>query len=181
MKRIISKLYFIGLVPGDPVQSEIMKFKQEAKAIFNAGHALNSPAHITLIPPFSMPVHEESQLINDIKKAVGKIGDIYLELNGFGHFGKRVVFVKTEENDQVSKLYLRLRNELSDYIEKQNHGDKKFHPHITVASRDLKTELFDSAWEYFSKKEYYRVIKTAKVDILRYEQNTWKITGNVKL
>jgi 2'-5' RNA ligase len=70
---------------------------------------------------------------------------------------------------------------LHDYYDKHKHGDKKFHPHITVASRDLIAELFSSAWEYFSEKEYFRVIKSGTVDVLRHENKAWKTIRSVKI
>ena len=45
-------LYFIALIPGKELKEKVRAVKERMKADYNAGHALKSPAHITLQMPF---------------------------------------------------------------------------------------------------------------------------------
>jgi 2'-5' RNA ligase len=46
------KLYFIAIIPPQPYKEKIAGIKQSFAEIYHVSHALKSPPHITLIPPF---------------------------------------------------------------------------------------------------------------------------------
>ena len=45
-------LFFIAIMPNKELEEEVYAFKKYMASHFGAQHALKSPAHITLIPPF---------------------------------------------------------------------------------------------------------------------------------
>jgi len=55
-------LYFFAVVPPEEIQSSVTDIKQDFKERFNASHALKSPPHITLIPPFKYDLEDENVL-----------------------------------------------------------------------------------------------------------------------
>lgn len=174
------KLYFIALVPENPVQEEIMKFKEDARKMFDSSRSLNSPAHITIIPPFNLDSNLEARLAADIGSSMGKVGDFYIEINGFGHFGQKVIFVDVADNQFITDINKRLKKGLASYLSAEQNHDNKFHPHITVAFKDLRPEVFIMAWKYFSAIDYQRVIKIDSVVLLRHENRIWKPVRKVR-
>jgi 2'-5' RNA ligase len=174
------KLYFIAIVPANPVQQEIMKFKEDAKLMFQSSRSLNSPAHITVIPPFNLALSEESKLAQDISSNLGKTREIYIELNGFGHFGSKVIYVNVADNQLITDLNKKLKNGLQVYLCAEQNQNAKFHPHITVAFKDLLPEMYKTAWNYFSAIDYQRVCKIDSIELLRHENRMWKIVQSFK-
>ncbi|MBK7094694.1 MAG: 2'-5' RNA ligase family protein [Saprospiraceae bacterium] len=174
------KLYFIALVPGNPVQHEIMQFKEDARNMFLSSRSLNSPAHITIVPPFNLALNDEGKLSADITACLGKVEDFYIELNGFGHFGQKVIFVDVADNQLITDINKRLKKGLASYLNSEQNHDNKFHPHITVAFKDLMPEKFQMAWTYFSAIDYHRVIKLDSIVLLRHENRMWKIIRSFK-
>ena len=179
-KEKSSKIYFFALVPGAPVQQEIMQYKQDAKIMFNSSRSLNSPAHITIIPPFSMELADEDKLSADLSSGLGKVKEFYIELNGFGHFGHKVIFVNVADNQFIKDLNKKLRRVLESYIGLEQNFSDRFNPHITVAFKDLRPEIFPIAWKYYSEIVYHRVIKIDSIELLRHENNLWKIVRSFK-
>ena len=169
----IQSLYFIALIPDHPVQSELIQFKEYARDVFNSSKSLNSPAHITLLPPFSLERKSESVLIADIEKCIRGEKSFYLELNGFGHFGNKVIFVNVGENETASRLHKKLHADLEKYHDYGVETNRKFHPHITVAFKDLIPEQFKAGWDYYSQKSFERIIRIGQVDLLRHDNKKW--------
>ena len=62
----MSSLYFIAIIPPDPIKSKIENIKLEFSKKYKTLHALKSPPHITLHPPFNMMEDE----LDDICKAL---------------------------------------------------------------------------------------------------------------
>ena len=67
-------LFFIALIPPEPIKSEVMAFKKEMEEKFDSKAALRSPPHITLHMPFQWREDREG-LLKD------KLGEF--RFNGF--------------------------------------------------------------------------------------------------
>jgi 2'-5' RNA ligase len=166
-------LYFIALVPENPVQDEIMRFKNTAKINFRSSKSLNSPTHITIIPPFSISGNNQQKLENDLEKAVTNQSSLAINLNGFGHFGNRVIYVNIKTDEKITDLYSKVFKIFQPYFDDKNMRNDKFHPHITVAFKDLLPEMFEVAWEYFSGKTYEREAIIDGITLLKLENKKW--------
>jgi 2'-5' RNA ligase len=75
---------------------------------------------------------------------------------------------------------LQLKKNLEEFLLKENKypvkkEDRPFHPHITIANRDLKKPDFSPAWEYFSKILYETFFMVNSISLLRSTADGWQI------
>jgi 2'-5' RNA ligase len=166
-------LFFIAIIPPEPILGELLGFKHTAAEKFRSGKALNSPPHITLVPPFQWDERKLSDLLIPFFKASATSNSFYLTLDGFDHFGNKVIFVKVHEDKQMLALHRELISRLR-LILPGMEAAKRFHPHATVAFRDLTPANFIPAWDYFSTIEYLRVFHAVDFHLLRHNGNSWK-------
>lgn len=147
---------FWGLIPGEPVQSEIMAFKRKASLEFSSFRALRSPAHLTLVPPVRIAPDAVDRLDLLIRE-INKSHDPFMIIcNGFSTFPKRVVFVDINQNQSLQSYENDIRRALISHapcVARNEHG---FRPHITVAFRDLSPSAFEEAKHYFVQRPYQR-------------------------
>ena len=59
----MNQLYFIALIPPEPLKDQIQDIKLEVTEKFNSSHSLNAPPHITLLSPFRMDEEQEDQFL----------------------------------------------------------------------------------------------------------------------
>jgi 2'-5' RNA ligase len=164
------QLYFIALLPNKLIQDEVTAFKEEARTKFGSGHALKSPPHITLIPPFRtdrtdfVALHEfaDNQSPFDV------------QLERFDRFGSRVIFVHVTTNQALVSCQKRLASFCSDLFSIPIET-RPFHPHMTVAFKDLSRSVFPEAWSYFSAQSYHRTFSAAALTLLRHTGQRWEI------
>ena len=166
--------YFIAIVPSDFLLSEIEDIKKYISKKYDSRGALQSPAHITLHMPFSF--EKEDKLLTCIEAF--KFGSGFsIQLNGFDCFEPRVVFIDTVKNDS---LFL-LQKELVQHIKKNlgifNQSDdlKGFHPHITIAFRDLKKQTFYKVWEEYKTLSFSSQFSCNDIAVFKKENRDWKI------
>lgn len=169
------KLYFIALVPPEPISGEVAAFKQLAMERFHSGRALRSPAHITLFPPFFWQEARSGLLQEVLKEFAGEQCPFEVELRDFACFKPRVIYIDPVLSPsliQIQKaLLLRLEARLGLYSE----DERPFHPHMTIAFKDLKKEVFPEAWAYFSQVEYQRTFLADCIALLCHRNGRWEV------
>jgi len=103
-------MYYVAIVCPTQINEKIQQFKQWMKDRFGCVVAMKSPAHITLIPPFWFTNEKEDELMKTLRSFNDDSAIQKIELDGFSHFRKRVLYVQVKEN--------RLLNELKTKAEK---------------------------------------------------------------
>lgn len=168
------QLYFIAIVCPEPLQTNITELKNYFFEKYNCTVALKSPAHITLISPFEWDVAKETQLISRIETFQCITPPFQLKVNGYGHFDKRTIFVKPEEQQQLNQLQLTLQEFLKLHIQhlKMHSG---FHPHITIVNRDIKPDVFITEWNQFKEKKFVGEFNCNDFALLKLVERKWNV------
>ncbi len=178
-----SQLYFIAFIPPAPVFDDALKLKQYFKETYGSKAALNSPPHITLHMPFRWRVDKESELIDKLQQFIKRHDPLKICLDNFSSFPPRVIFL----NVVTSEPLVTFQKELHRFCKKQlnifnaNYKEDPYHPHLTLAFRDLKKSNYAAAWQEFAKKEYKAEFVADKVALLKHTGSEWKVLKDFTL
>ncbi|MBC9795551.1 2'-5' RNA ligase family protein [Sinomicrobium weinanense] len=168
-------LYFIAIVPPDGLKERVKSLKEELKDKYGVKHALKSPAHITLQMPFKRVAAYESRIVNALEEFAGLQRPFPVILSGFNCFSPRVIFVKVEDHAPIVELHAGLRHILTG---KLNFTEKeithRFHPHMTIATRDLTEALFREAWPEYEKRELTASFTASSLCLLKHNGKCWE-------
>jgi 2'-5' RNA ligase len=175
--------YFIAIVPPEPVYSEAQGFKEYFKNNFDSKASLNSPPHITLHMPFRWKEKKESILIEKLKEFGSQQPAFQLTLHGFNAFPPRVVYLDVEANSHLVSLQKELERfcKRSFQLFNANRLDQPFHPHLTLAFRDLKKDAFDLSWSEFRNRDYKADWLVDSIYLLKHNGNVWQRYKEVAL
>ncbi|MEH0154121.1 2'-5' RNA ligase family protein [Limibacter armeniacum] len=175
------KLYFIAVVPPEPVRSEVWDMKHYMADHFETRGALKSPPHITLQPPFKWEEAREGELMRALKTHLETTKPFELNLKGYSCFKPKVIFVDMEESEPLLALQAGIKEMVQqDWgIMEERYGDKPFHPHMTIAFKDLRKEMFGLAWDEFKEKMYDRLIEIGSVCLLKHDGKKWHIAREI--
>ena len=171
----ISK-FFIALVPPMPVLEQAQQWKEYFKVEFNSKAALNSPPHITLHMPFEWKAAKENLLIEQLAAFAQIQQPFYVELKNFGCFDPRVIFIQVEENQKLKALQSALTHFCKTKLNlfNANRLDQPYHPHLTVAFRDLKKTLFPKAWTFVKNLDFYAQFECRQLVLLKHDGKVWQ-------
>jgi len=169
-------MYFVAFVAPEDINLQVLKWKNFFKEKYGCTVALKSPAHITLIPPFWMNEELEDELINSIKVVSVAKNKFEVALKDFAAFKPRVIYVDVLKNETLNEFH----DSFVDFIHKQNKypvkkEDRPFHPHVTLATRDLYKKAFNEAWETFSVKKYGASWLVSGISLLRHNKKNWDV------
>lgn len=173
-------MFYIAILCPDRINERVGKMKLWMKKEFGCVVAMKSPAHITIVPPFWMANIKQEELRKVFESFRSAIEEVAINLSGFGHFHKKVLFVNVTEN----LLLTEFKKEAESYFVRHfgseiKKDDRAFHPHITVATRDVRPSAFTSAWSYFSTMELEESFTTSSLSLLKLEPGEWKILSTI--
>jgi 2'-5' RNA ligase len=172
----VKKHYYLALVPEPPLRDAIEAFKTEIKHRFGAIHAQKSPAHITLQMPFHMLESEEPQLMKCLREFACGEASMKVGLHGFDCFPPRVLFVKILDHRPLQELQARLKLCLFSQLGfHETPAKKSFHPHMTIANRDLRESDFESAWSDFKERSFQATFRADRLYLLKHNGKFWDL------
>ncbi|MCE3259089.1 MAG: 2-5 ligase [Bacteroidetes bacterium] len=166
----MQKKYFIAIVLRDDLLARAEDIKQALYRNYGLKGALRSPAHITLHRPFEWKEEKESRLIETLEKFEFK-SSFELQLNGFSCFEPRVIYVNVDKNEALYELQSRLAAHCRIHLGLLNEMEdmRGFHPHVTVAFRDLKKPLFFELWKKFKDEKFTGTMEVKGFSLLKLE------------
>jgi 2'-5' RNA ligase len=170
--------YFIAIVLPDPAQGFALEIKNRLFEQYGLKGALRSPAHITLHRPFEWQQKKEQQLIGKLHDFPNKpLLDITLK--NYGAFEPRVLYLNVEVNAELTALHKQLtgycKRELSLFNEDEDL--RGFHPHVTIAFRDLKKPLFYELWKQYGKEKFEMAFQANGFSLLKLHEK-WEVIEN---
>jgi 2'-5' RNA ligase len=169
-------MYFIALVLPAYLNDKILVWKNFMQERYNCKVGLKSPAHITLIPPFWMEENKEAALFYEANSLANNFVPFIIKTKNFSAFKPRTIFIDVEKNEELNTIkaavddFFKLNTEYKIKID-----SRPFHPHITIATRDLFKKSFYEAWPVFEKIEFMAEWKINALSILRHNKKNWDV------
>jgi 2'-5' RNA ligase len=168
--------YFIAIVPSEALLTEIQEIKKDIFEKYQTKGALRSPGHITLHMPFAFEENKEEKLINCLQDF--KFNHPFsIELENYACFEPRVIYINVKQQETLTELQKQLVQHVKRNLQLFNHSDDKrgFHPHITVAFRDLKKQNFYTVWEEYKTKNLKASFKCNAICLLKHINDRWEV------
>jgi len=174
-------MYFVAILAPDDINCKALEWKHYMLENFGCRVAMRSPAHITLIPPFNMSANAENELIGKLA-AFSKSRPLFsIHLKDFGSFPPRVIFVDVQQSAELTNI----KADLEQFLLQEAFAIKKdarpFHPHVTIANRDLDRTDLKTAWDHFKFLKYEVQFVADAVCLLRGEKEGWKSVARALL
>jgi 2'-5' RNA ligase len=167
--------YFIGILPPDDIGSRVRAWQEELATKFDTKASLRSPPHITMHMPFLWKGSRKHELVDGLAKYFENVKAFGLEFNNVGAFPPRVIFLDVKG----STALLDCQQGLTRFCRKEfdlhnsNYGDHPFHPHMTLAFRDLRKANFSAAWEEFRERVFRDAFTVSHIVLLKHTGKAW--------
>lgn len=182
MSSVVAK-FFLAIIPPEPILGEVMALKEYFSLHHRSKGALRSPAHITLHMPFDWT----EKKVEKLKKALTLFSSgqkpVKITLSNFGCFAPRVIFIRVEHSQELLELQKKsdtfFKTELNVFS--AAYRDLPFHPHMTVAFRDIRKEEFTAAWKIFENKKFEASFTADSIALLRHDGLKWNVFEQFKL
>ena len=180
MQRILK---LIAVMPPEPVFSEIIRKQQYIADSWGPRHALRTPPHITLIPPISLTSGEAGWLYGMAEALSGMFPPFKITLKDYGSFKPRVIFINLLSSPPLKDLqetwFEAVQAKMPIVLEK--YPDRPFHPHLTLAHKDVTRPQFEQIWRFYETKKYDAIFPVNEFCILMHNEEGWVVERRYKL
>ncbi|TCJ14574.1 2'-5' RNA ligase family protein [Flaviaesturariibacter flavus] len=173
-------IYYAALVLPPELDARILPMKQWMREQHGCKVGLKSPAHITLLPPFWMNPSLEEDLRTDMNSFAATQPSLEICTSGFSAFRPRTLFIDVVADEALKALksscdnWFRPRDQYGIKIE-----SRPFHPHITIATRDLHKAAFAAAWAHFGQQSFHECWTATDISILKHNGQGWDVWHRV--
>lgn len=167
--------YFIAILPPKEIAEELDAHKKYCAEHFNSKASLRSPAHITLIMPFLWKEKKENVLEEKLKIFCGSENPFLATIENFAAFAPRVIYAHVIADKPIVDFQRKLAQygKQTFYLLHPNRYDLPWHPHITIAFRDLKKEIFPLAHTHFQNQKLNCTWVVKHIVLLKQINKVW--------
>ena len=175
-------LYFIAVVPPEDMRDRVTEIKEDFAEKFNSRHALKSPPHITLHMPFKWKEAKRDHLDEKLSEVARRHRTFSIAIRNFNCFEPRVIFLDVDHSSELAGLQKDVRQAMKTLnVFNSNYREKPFHPHMTVAFRDLRKKEFYRAWKIYKEREISFEFPVKAITLLRHTGKRWIMVKDVSL
>ncbi|GAB4094511.1 2'-5' RNA ligase family protein [Flaviaesturariibacter terrae] len=170
------QMYYVAIVLPEELNRKIHPFKEWMRERFGCLVGLKSPAHITLLPPFWMDPAREPDFSADLDAFARTQAPIPVTALGFSAFKPRTLFIDVVADEPLRALkaacdhWFEARPQYGIRIDR-----RPFHPHITIATRDLPRGSFAEAWAHFEGLRFQETWTADAATILKHNGKGWDV------
>ncbi len=126
------------------------------------------------MPPFKTEENTERLLLNFVETYNFVIIPFNIQLNGFNHFGNRVLYVdvmpSVSLSDMEKDINIQFGKEFPLIIFRNKQA---FHPHVTIATRDISEHKFNVVWHYFLQHMIDAKNDCKELSLMKLDKEVW--------
>ncbi|MEL6813357.1 MAG: 2'-5' RNA ligase family protein [Cyanobacteria bacterium J06598_3] len=173
----VRKRFFVALLPPADVQAKANEIKGLMRDQYASKAAFRSPPHVTLLAPFEWPIAELPRLAQALKAFAAAHSPVPITLDGFAAFAPHVIYINVVQGDRIMAIQPNLITHLQAQLGLENKQDlsRAFVPHMTVAFRDLKPNMFRKAWSVFQHQEIHFDFTVGQLTLLMHNGKVWTV------
>jgi 2'-5' RNA ligase len=169
-------LYLTAILPPPHLSEEIDDIRKELSEQYKIFAALKPPVHITLYRPVNVPESFEPQLIKLLQPVGDEHRPFTLDLLNFGSFNIQTIYISAAKNPYLGELQKDIsavyyRNKIDP---KEVKGNTTFHPHLTVAYRDIPPEKFPEIWGGLKNRKFKRSFTVGHFALMKHDGKQWQ-------
>ncbi|MDN3203827.1 2'-5' RNA ligase family protein [Algoriphagus sediminis] len=166
--------YFLAFVPEGFIQERGQGLKELLKTNYGVKYALKSPVHITVKMPFTYNEKKELTLIKALSKFSQSFPPFKIKIHGVDTFSRRVIFWDVE----AGKELLDFQSHLKTFCKRELNlvdelSDRNYHPHMTIAFKDLKEKNFDQVLETVKNHQISEEFIASQLSVLKRNEGRW--------
>ena len=125
--------------------------------------------------PFRIEEENEKDIIECLKHFARRESEFHIDLKDFDCFPPRVLFIRIVDHKPLVDFHDRFKERVSRELGLQIKSPFPFHPHMTIATRDLTEEAFGNAWPELKNRTFEASFTAKSLFLLKHNGKDWDV------
>ena len=174
----MQQTHFLGVLPPEELACRLEGCRRYMKETYGCKSGYGTPIHATLVPPFCLPEeYSTKDLVAAMEEHVLPLGNhlkFTSQVKGFDAFGDRTIFARVLEDKRWSVLRDRVLAAVLQHAPNCARKDRSpFHPHLTVANRDIPAGVSTDALKVLNELRLTATFSVDNVTIFERQGGSW--------
>ncbi|MCG8322343.1 MAG: 2'-5' RNA ligase family protein [Cytophagales bacterium] len=171
-----TNLYFIALLPPEDLIHQIEMARLRLAKQFKCREALKLVPGISLQIPFQQLPFREEIMIEKLKEFAQLQYPMMVKLNGYGAFPEHTVFIKARPSASLKLLHRQLGKFLKMELNFSDDmiGHNVFRPHITMATKDIKSK-FRKIFNEYKSGRFEADFMASSMYLMKHNYSHWEV------
>lgn len=175
-------LYLTAILPPSEAANRIHQLRIECSEKYQVYKALRPPVHITLYKPVWLPQSDETPLLAAMRSVAEEHAPFQQEVKDFAKFGKRVMYLEAIANPRILALQRQIAQVFREKsFDRDARETESYHPHFTLAFRDVTPEKFDEMWKEYRDRRFQMHFPVNDFSILKHDGTKWNVVETIPL
>lgn len=175
-----TNLYMFAIMPPTDLSAKIHDKRLNFAEEFNCVAALKPPVHITMYPPFRLPILEAKifeQQTSKLQQLADKQAPFLLHLSDYGYFDNvtnPVLYIDVLKSTELVKLHSNFLKELKKFMDFEKKSDP-YKPHVTIGYRDIDPKIFPEIKALYAKRTFKASFECDAFYLWKHDRKNWQI------
>lgn len=168
--------HFIGVLLPEDLEATLENCRRYMNTAYGCKSGYGTPVHITLVPPFCL---QEDFSTEDLKNGIEEYVlnrqlSFTARIENFNSFGDRTIFANVIQDENWTKLRDEILKGILTACPGCTRKDKRaFHPHATVANRDIPEGVIIKALESMNELNLVKDFLVDNITIFERKGGRW--------
>ena len=169
--------HFIGVLLPDDLARAVEECRRYMNRTYGCRSGYATPVHVALVPPFALPRdYTTEDVVEALLRGVPQDFGFIAHTENFDAFGDRTLFAAVVSSPGWNRLKnaaeTTLRGAFPGCLRKD---PRPFHPHITVANRDIPPGASTVALRFLNGKKFEEDFPVDNMTVFVCKGGVWKI------
>jgi 2'-5' RNA ligase len=174
--KSVQRLYFLALMPEPRQQEMVTGIKQHLATVYGLKHALKSPPHITLYPPFLFEENREPFLLEILNSFKMDLDPFLIRVGHIAGFPPRVIYLDISKSKELITLQHNLEVLMDEKLGRPiENKHRSYRPHMTLATRVREKKVYRQVWEELKTTSIGFRFLAEEIYLLKHNNVNWEI------
>jgi|GEM_PF-951451 len=170
----MKQLFMLAIEPPADLAARIDAIRQEFAARYRCSAGLRPQVHLTLYPPFRINRIEAEVVAGKLAGWAATQQPFTLSIPGFDCFRRNgVLFLALRDTERLNMVYQETVRIIDPHVLPQDRN-RPFHPHITIAKRDIPKSRLREALDEYLPRHFSETFTVDRLFFWRHNGSSWK-------
>lgn len=170
----MENLFLVCLIPPVSIVEDIDVIRTDLSERFNVLESLKRPAHITLYNPVKISSGAAELSFFKALESASFANPFIQVIKNYHSFAPHTIYINVDQNEGIMQLQSQIKKALRPLNLWPQKENSKFTPHLTIAFKDVKPNVYAEIIDDLKDKKFKREFLVGSFSVYKHIDKKWR-------